>query len=203
MVTMSIQPQYIVFAILILLGLVTVGIGFWFPIKHALREGRRRSQYNHPSSLAARKRHHINDVLGWLYISHSYERQLRVAQLERCYEDKPYRREKYRDWDFSLWFIVIGGIWALLVSIGFVPFNSYYYYNYTVAGTVTHINGVLDTSGKYTNNDFAVKLSGHANEVKLEDTRIIGYKGKHVTLLCGPQWVYQAQPILNCSIVGD
>lgn len=199
---MSIQPQYIVFAILIFVGLVAVGIGFWFPIKHALGEGRRRSKWNHPSSVAKRKDEYVQYHLGW-YPSHSKERAKRLSELSRSYKDKSYSREKYRDWGYSLWFIVLGGIWALLFSIGFVPFNSYYYYNYTVAGTVTHINGVLDTSGKYTNNDFAVKLSGHANEVKLEDTRIIGYKGKHVTLLCGPQWVYQAQPILNCSIVGD
>lgn len=96
--------------------------------------------------------------------------------------------------------VMVSGLLLIVSVLIFIPFNSYFFYNYTETGKVTQINSAI-TEGRDSTDVFSVTLSGHKSLFVLDDIRIKADEGKNVTLLCGPQWVYQAQPILNCSIV--
>lgn len=124
-------------------------------------------------------------------------------QKENPYPGSKYKRFGQADisvW-VSVWVSVASFIMAIIAVIGFVPYSSYYYYNYTLTGTVSKVHNVFGTVDDATTANYAVKLSNRSTEIYTDDTRILDYKGRSVTLFCNPNWQYNAQPYLTCEIV--
>lgn len=108
------------------------------------------------------------------------------------------RNRHWNSWeapDLSPWWgiSIIAGICAVLIGIGqiilAVPFQEKYLNWYTIEGTVTSVEGVLDTQGKYVNNEYVVTLDSTDVPLMMDDTRILTQEGNRVTLLCGVAWV--------------
>lgn len=125
----------------------------------------------------------------------------KLKALEEANPHSYYRSDKGDGWAFtSLVFGGFGAVVLLVLVIFAVPFNTKYYYNYSVEGTVTSVSNVITESNGELNSNPVIEIDTLDQAVLVEDARAVSLEGKDVKLRCAIDWNYQAADKYNCQI---
>jgi hypothetical protein len=93
--------------------------------------------------------------------------------------------------------VVLGLVWAVLL----IPYDSKYHVMYKLSGTVESVTNTLDGGGDGERSlTPIVKLSGYADPIEMDNSRIVTLKGREVELVCTLEWVNQGLDITHCNI---
>ena len=109
-------------------------------------------------------------------------------------EREPWNRERierFTDTAFGVLSIlgfVFAGIFAIGTAVAMVPFDLKYQANYTITSTVTNVETVVDTGGKYVTETLVLTLDNFDDQVVSYDMRLLNSEGTSVDLICGVSW---------------
>jgi hypothetical protein len=114
------------------------------------------------------------------------------------YQDQWYGGEA---WTVGSWFAWVIGILILIACIFiYMPFNSKYWYNYKLSGTVESVTNKLENgNAKFTGSPI-IKLSGYSEPIIMNDSRILTLEGREVDLTCSIKWAYEGLDATACSV---
>mgnify|MGYP003522200150 CR=1 FL=1 len=109
-------------------------------------------------------------------------------------EDRRWDRERPDDFFDTGWSIgtvvsfILGAIFAIGTAVAMVPFDLKYQANYTITSTVTNVETVVDTGGKYVTETLVLTPANVAEQVVSYDMRLLNSEGTSVDLICGVSW---------------
>jgi type IV secretory pathway TrbD component len=98
----------------------------------------------------------------------------------------------------ALW--ICAGVIALVWIATLIPFDPKYHVVYKLEGRVESVTNILDEGSGQRTTIPIVSLSGYDNPIYVTDSRIVGQKGKDVSLTCTIAWSPYAMDATKCDL---